>query len=197
MGVGYKIGATLENTNIYVVLIVAFVIGALTVLAEPAIKILITQVEEITNGLIKKVTMLVALAIGVGMAILLALLRIYLDFSILYLLIPGYIICFGLAFFIPKIYTAIAFDAGGVVSGPLTSSFILPIALGYCGGLAGETLSMGFGIVALVAISPLLSIEILGVYSFFRNRILRRRAIRSVLKEDDKIIISFNQKSED
>lgn len=196
MGVGYKLGATLENTNIYVVLIVAFVIGALTVLAEPAIKILITQVEEITNGLIKKVTMLVALAIGVGMAILLALLRIYLDFSILYLLIPGYIICFGLAFFIPKIYTAIAFDAGGVVSGPLTSSFILPIALGYCGGLAGDTLSMGFGIVALVAISPLLSIEILGVYSFFRNRILRKRAMRSVLKEDDKIIISFNQKSE-
>lgn len=191
MGVGYKIGATLDNTPLVVVLIVAFVIGALTVLAEPAIKILITQVEEITNGLIKRLTMLIALALGVGLAILLALLRIYLDFSILYLLIPGYILCFGLAFFIPKIYTAIAFDAGGVVSGPLTSSFILPIALGYCAGMGGDVLSMGFGIVALVALSPLLSIELLGVISFFRNRILRKKAIRNVLKEDDKMIISF------
>ena len=191
MGVGYKIGGEFKDVNIVLVIVIAFVIGALTVLAEPAIKILITQVEEITNGLIKRVKMLVALAIGVGVAIVLALIRIYFDFSILYLIIPGYIICFGLAFFIPKIYTAIAFDAGGVVSGPLTSSFILPIALGYCASMTSDMLSMGFGIVALVALSPLLSIELLGVISFIRNQILRKKAIKSVLKEDDKIIISF------
>lgn len=191
MGIGYKIGSELEASSIYIVIIIAFTVGALTVLAEPAIKILISQVEEITSGLIKKRTMLIVLALSVGIAIILALVRIYFDFSILYLLIPGYIICFGLAFFIPKIYTAIAFDAGGVVSGPLTSCFILPVALGYCASLNRGMLASGFGIIALVALSPLLAIEILGVISFIRNHIMRAKAIRSVLKEEDKIIISF------
>ena len=125
MGVGYKIGCELSEKNRSIIIILAFVIGALTVLAEPAIKILITQVEEMTNGLIKRRSMLISLAVGVGCAIAVAMIRIVYKFSILYVIIPGYIICFVLAFFIPKIYTAIAFDAGGVASGPLTSSFIL------------------------------------------------------------------------
>ena len=190
--IGYIIGESFKNIDIELVLIIAFIIGALTVLAEPALKILIHQVEEITNGLIRKWPMLLSLAIGVGLAILLSLLRIYLNFSILYILIPGYLLCFGLAFFIPKIYTAIAFDAGGVVSGPLTSSFILPIALGYCSSLSKDVLSDGFGIVSLVALSPLLSIEILGVISLFHKYLLSKKALKKVLLEDDKIIISFD-----
>ena len=101
---------------------------------------------------------------------------------------------FILSFFIPKIYTAIAFDAGGVASGTLTSSFILPIALGLCSGFAytsNEILSFGFGIVSLVALSPLLSIEILGVFSVIMNKRRINKEIKRALKEDDKLIISF------
>lgn len=193
MSIGYKIGVLLSNKNPSVVIIVAFIIGAFTVLAEPAIKILILQVEAMTNGLIKKKSMLITLAIGVGAAISLAVIRIIFKISILYIIIPGYILCFILAFFIPKIYTAIAFDAGGVASGPLTSSFILPLAIGVCSNLNGNEyiLNYGFGVVSLVALSPLLSIEILGVFSVFQNRRRIKKAIRQVLKEDDKKIIYF------
>lgn len=195
MGIGYKIGTELAKCNPILIISIAIVIGALTVLAEPAIKILTTQVEEVTNGLIKKRSMLIALAIGVGIAISLAMIRVIYKFSILYIVIPGYIICFVLSFFIPKIYTAIAFDAGGVASGPLTSSFILPIVLGLCSTLFGESeiLTYGFGVVALVALSPLLSIEILGVFSVFNNKRKVKTEIKKVLKENDKIIISFGE----
>ncbi len=195
MGIGYKIGTLLADADNSLILLIAFIIGALTVLAEPAIKILVIQVEDITNGLIKRRNMLIALAIGVGSAIVLAFTRIIFKYSILYIIIPGYITCFILAFFVPKIYTAIAFDAGGVASGPLTSSFILPMALGLCAGLNGpdSILAYGFGIVSLVALSPLLSIEILGVFSVFSNRYKMNKAIKNVLKEDDKIIISFGE----
>ncbi len=194
IGIGFKIGKELSSAHTAIVIIIAFVIGALTVLAEPAIKILIAQVEEMTNGLVKRRNLLISLAIGVGLAISLALTRIIFKFSILYIIIPGYILCFILSFSIPKIYTAIAFDAGGVASGPLTSSFILPLALGLCAGFdygANEILSFGFGIVSLVALSPLLSIEILGVISVINNNRKIKHEIKRVLKEEDKIIISF------
>ena len=193
MSIGYKIGYLLSNTNTFVLIIIAFVIGALTVLAEPAIKILVLQVEEMTNGLIKKRSMLITLAIGVGIAISLAMIRIAFKISILYIIIPGYILCFILAFFVPKIYTAIAFDAGGVASGPLTSSFILPIAIGVCSNLNGSEsiLNYGFGVVSLVALSPLLSIEILGALSVFKEKRRIKKAVKQVLLEDDKKIIRF------
>lgn len=195
MGIGFKIGQELSNANTAIILIISFAIGALTVLAEPAIKILISQVEEMTNGLVKRRDLLIALALGVGMALVLAMLRIILKFSILYIIIPGYIICFILSFFVPRIYTAIAFDAGGVASGPLTSSFILPIALGLCSAVnsANEILSYGFGIVSLVALSPLISIEVLGCYSLIANKIKQKNRIKNVLKEEDKILISFSE----
>ena len=195
MGIGFKIGTEFSNANTIIMVTISFSIGALTVLAEPAIKILINQVEEMTNGLVRKRGLLIALAIGVGMALALAMLRIIFKFSILYVIIPGYVLCFILSFFVPKIYTAIAFDAGGVASGPLTSSFILPIALGLCSTINAPTeiLSYGFGIVSLVALSPLISIEILGCYSLLVNKLNVKKQIRNVLKEEDKIIISFGE----
>lgn len=199
MGIGFKIGEIFESKPTILIVLICFVIGALTVLAEPAIKILILQVEEMTNGLVKKRSMLVSLALGVGIAIVLAALRIIYKFSILYIIIPGYILCFILSFFIPKIYTAIAFDAGGVASGPLTSSFILPIALGLCYKMNGvdSILSYGFGIVSLVALSPLLSIEILGVVSNILNSRRVKNEIKRVLMADDKMIISFGDSYEE
>ena len=195
MGIGFKIGTEFSNANTIIMVTISFSIGALTVLAEPAIKILINQVEEMTNGLVRKRELLIVLAIGVGMALALAILRIVFKFSILYVIIPGYVLCFILSFFVPRIYTAIAFDAGGVASGPLTSSFILPIALGLCSTInaPNEILSYGFGIVSLVALSPLISIEILGCYSLLVNKMNVKKQIRNVLKEEDKIIISFGE----
>lgn len=195
MGIGYKIGSKLAEDNIWIIVLIVFVIGALTVLAEPAIQILIHQVEEMTNGLVKKKYMFVALAFGVGIALSLAVIRIYFKIPIVYIIIPGYLICFILSFFVPKIYTAIAFDAGGVATGPLTSSFILPIALGLCAqinfGDTNNILLYGFGVVSLVALSPLLSIELLGVISNIVDRKKVRKAIKKVLEEDDKVLIYF------
>ena len=100
--------------------------------------------------------MLIALCLGVGASICLSMIRIYFNFSLLYYLIPGYLISLGLSFFVPKVYTAIAFDSGGVASGPLTSTFILPMAIGACMVLQGENyiLECAFGIVAMVAMTP-------------------------------------------
>lgn len=108
--------------------------------------------------------MLIALSLGVGISIGLSVIRIIYGFSLLYYLIPGYLISLGLSFFVPKIYTAIAFDSGGVASGPLTSSFILPFAVGACAVLCGEqeVLNLAFGIVAMVAMTPLITIQLLG-----------------------------------
>ena len=100
-------------------------LGLTVVLAEPAIHVLNKQVESVTGGAVKKRSMLIALSAGVGVSIALSAIRVIFDFSILYYLIPGYFLSLGLSFFVPKLYTAIAFDSGGVASGPLTSSFIL------------------------------------------------------------------------
>lgn len=193
MSVGFEIGVQLSNKDSGVIIIIGFVIGALTVLAEPAIHVLKAQVEEITGGLIKQKSLMIALVIGVGIAISLAVIRIIYSFSILYYIIPGYIICFGLSFFIPKIYTAIAFDSGGVASGPLTSSFILPLAIGICNSLTGidNVLTDAFGVVSLVAMTPLITIEGLGLFAIVKDRIRSKKAIKKAMSNSDKVIVEF------
>ena len=140
MPIGFKMGKELATTSPIVVTIVGFVLGLVVVLAEPAVHVLNKQVEEITQGTVSKKSMMIALSIGVGLSICLSVIRIIFGFSILYYLIPGYLISLGLSFFVPKIYTAIAFDSGGVASGPLTSTFILPFAIGTCVALGGNVL---------------------------------------------------------
>ena len=114
----------------------------------------------------------------------------------LYYLIPGYLISLGLSFFVPKIYTAIAFDSGGVASGPLTSTFILPFAIGACVALGGNILSDAFGIVAMVAMTPLITIQVLGLHSKVKHKkaLERAQAKLSLVKDD---IIYFNHKEGD
>ena len=119
--------------------------------------------------------------------------RIIFGFSILYYLIPGYLISLGLSFFVPRIYTSIAFDSGGVASGPLTSTFILPFAIGACYALGGEAsiLADAFGIVAMVAMTPLITIQLLGFTSLNKKRISEKLAMRKILGEEDDQIIRF------
>jgi hypothetical protein len=138
--------------------------------------------------------MLIALSVGVGISIGLSMLRIFYGFPLVYYLIPGYFISLGLSFFVPKLYTAIAFDSGGVASGPLTSSFILPLAIGACSVIhdGGDSiLSYAFGIVAMVAMTPLITIQVLGFKAIASKKIKNRLMMRRIQDADDEQIIDF------
>ena len=117
--------------------------------------------------------MMLALSLGVGVSIGLSVLRVYLGFSLLYYLVPGYLISLGLSFFVPKLYTAIAFDSGGVASGPMTAAFLLPMAMGACESAGGDVVADAFGVVALVAMTPLIAIQLLGIVYGTRTRRVR------------------------
>ena len=194
MPIGYKMGSELGKGEPSLVAILGFVLGLVVVLAEPAVHVLKKQVEEITAGNVSKRSMLIALSIGVGISICLSLIRIICDFSILYYLIPGYFISLGLSFFVPRMYTAIAFDSGGVASGPLTSTFILPFAVGVCMALfpdGSKVLDNAFGVVSMVAMTPLITIQLLGFKSVVSKKVKEKIAMRRILTEDDDQIIEF------
>ncbi len=195
MPIGYKMGVQLAAAKPVVTVIAAFILGFTVVLAEPAIHVLNKQVEEVTGGAISKRSMLVALSIGVGASIGLSVIRVIFDFSILYYLIPGYFISLGLSFFVPKIYTAIAFDSGGVASGPLTSTFILPFLIGICAatypGVPDKILLDAFGLVAMVAMTPLITIQTLGFRSVVTKHVKEKIAMKRILDADDEQIIQF------
>ncbi len=193
IAIGYKLGKELAGTHPAILIIGGFILGMVVVLAEPAVHVLNKQVEDITDGTVSKKSMMIALSAGVGISIALSMLRIVLDFSILYYLIPGYLISLGLSFFVPGIYTAIAFDSGGVASGPLTSSFILPMAIGACMVLQGEgkVMADALGIVAMVAMTPLITIQLLGFRAVMHKKVRDRIAMKRILSADDEQIIRF------
>ena len=193
MPIGYKLGYALAGMSPYIVVGLGLTMGVLVVLAEPAIHVLNRQVEEITGGYITKKSMLTGLCIGVGAAIALSMIRIVFDFSLAYYIIPGYFISLALSLFVPPVYTAIAFDSGGVASGPMTSGFILPFAIGVCMGIQGESavLRDAFGVVAMVAMAPLITIQLLGFRSVIHNRIQEKLAMKRILDADDHQIINF------
>ena len=193
MPIGYKLGTELASLHPAILVAAGFILGMVVVLAEPAVHVLNKQVEDITNGGVSKKSMMLALSIGVGISLALSMLRIYFDFSILFYVIPGYLISLGLSFFVPGIYTAIAFDSGGVASGPLTSGFILPLAIGACCALQGEgkVLADGFGIVAMVAMTPLITIQLLGFRAVVQKKVRDRIAMKRILTADDEQIIRF------
>lgn len=193
MPMGFKLGVELAGVGNYVLIIFAFVLGFVVVLAEPAVHVLNQQVEDITAGAVSKRAMLVALSVGVGISIGLSIIRLIYGFSLLYYLIPGYILSLGLSFFVPKLYTAIAFDSGGVASGPLTSSFILPLAIGACTALRGEAqvLDFAFGIVAMVAMTPLITIQLLGFRAVTSAKVRERIVLKRIVDADDEQIIDF------
>lgn len=193
--IGFKIGQLMGAKSKVALAIFGFVLGLVVVLAEPAVHVLTKQVEEVTTGGVKKRTMLIALCIGVAISICLSMIRIIGNFSLLYYLIPGYLISLGLAFFVPSIFTGIAFDSGGVASGPLTSSFILPFAIGSCIAVNGvdspNLLGTGFGIVAMVAMTPLITIQLLGFKAVMQKRLVEKKRLKLIVSADDEQIIDF------
>ena len=193
MPIGYKLGLSLSRVSEPFLVGFGLVMGVLVVLAEPAIHVLNSQVEEVTGGLVKKKSMMIGLCLGVGAAIALSMIRIVFDFSLVYYIIPGYFISLALSLFVPPVYTAIAFDSGGVASGPMTSGFILPFAIGACVGLQGEAavLRDAFGVVALVAMIPLITIQLLGFNGIIAERRAEKRAMKRIVDADDQQIINF------
>ena len=168
----------------------AMIMGYFIVRAEPAVYVLNKQVEEITDGAISAKAMGLGLSIGVAISLGLAMIRVLTGISILWLLIPGYVIALGISFFVPKLYTAIAFDSGGVASGPMTATFLLPLAQGACTALGGNIVTDAFGVVAMVAMTPLITIQVMGLAA----RIMQHRK-KSVTVEphmlDDNAIIEL------
>ena len=161
---GYALGAALtEGWKLWLLAPLAMLMGWFIINAEPAVHILNKQVEELSAGAISARAMGMSLSIAVSAAGGLAMLRVISGISILYFLVPGYVIALALSFFVPRTFTAIAFDSGGVASGPLTATFMLPFAMGACEALGGSVMTDAFGLVALVAMMPLISIQTMGV----------------------------------
>lgn len=193
MPIGYKLGMSIASNNMYFLIFFGLVVGAVVVFAEPAIRVLTRQVEEITGGYISNRSMLVGLAIGVALSLALSMIRVIFDFNIMYYLVPGYIISLALSLFVPPIYTAIAFDSGGVASGPMTSSFILSFAVGASVIVSGvdNVMNNAFGIVAMVALAPLITIQLLGFKAIVSRRVREKLAMKLLLDEDDALVINF------
>ncbi|MCR4823083.1 MAG: DUF1538 domain-containing protein [Treponema sp.] len=162
---GQILGQASQNGGFWTVLLilVGFIFGAIVVCAEPAVWVLTDQVESVSGGTIKRKVMLIALSSGVALSIAISMLRVIFGFSLWYILIPGYALALILTFFCPKLFTGIAFDSGGVASGPMTSTFILSFTLGASQASGGNPAVDAFGVIALVAMTPLIAIQILGL----------------------------------
>ncbi|MDR1748988.1 MAG: DUF1538 domain-containing protein [Spirochaetaceae bacterium] len=162
--VGHLIGSSLgESAFKWLLIPLGMVVGYFIVAAEPAVHVLNKQVEDVSGGAIPQKAMSTGLSIGMSAALGITMLRILSGISLMWILIPGYLAAIVLTFFVPKIFTGIAFDSGGVCSGPMTSTFLLPFAMGATEGVGGNILTDAFGVVAMVAMTPLITIQIMGV----------------------------------
>ncbi|MDY4191440.1 MAG: DUF1538 domain-containing protein [Oscillospiraceae bacterium] len=186
--IGELIGGMEHN---WIIIPIGMVIGYFIVAAEPAVHVLNRQVLTITAGAIPQKALSTSLSIGVCLSVGLAMLRIITGLPILYLLVPGYLIAGILTFFCPPLFTAIAFDSGGVASGPMTATFLLPLAMGACSGAGGNVVADAFGVVAMVAMTPLITIQVLGVYYKHKSQgsVSEEESGPAALKDDE--IITF------
>jgi hypothetical protein len=186
MPAGYQLGGILiKNTTSLVLILVGLAIGFFVVAAEPAVFVLKRQVEEVTKGVISAKAMGIGLSVGVAVSVGLAMLRVVTGLSILYFIIPGYTIAHILSFYIPPLFTSIAFDAGAVASGPLAATFMLSFAIGASEAVGGNIYTDAFGIVALVAMMPVITLSLFGLVFAIKSRIAEREA---VIPAEDTII---------
>ena len=170
--------------------------GIFGVLAEPAVHVLVGQIQEVSDGTIKKSRVLWILALSNGVAVAMHVIRCHFEFPIVYYLIPGYIIAFILSFLVPKIYTAMAFDSGGVASGPMTSTFVLPFCIGLSITIGSDVYLYGFGLVALVAMMPLIVIQGMGFSAVLTKSHALNKARKRLVEENDDQIIHFGLEEE-
>ncbi|MDR2536239.1 MAG: DUF1538 domain-containing protein [Treponema sp.] len=193
--VGHLLGNDLAVSPLKWILVpLSMLIGYFIVTAEPAVHVLNKQVEEISAGAISHKVMNRGLSIGMAMALAITMVRILLGIPIMYILIPGYAFALVLTFFVPKIFTGIAFDSGGVCSGPMTSTFLLPLAMGTCEGAGRDMMIDAFGIVAMVAMAPLIVIQLMGlVYGRKMKSSAKQAAHETISAADTGVIIEFEE----
>ena len=171
MPAGNYLGSVIAGLSCnWIIIPIGMLIGYFIVMAEPAVYVLMRQVEELTDGAIPGSAMKHSLSIGVAVSVGLAMIRVLTGVSIFYLLVPGYAVAIALSFFVPKLFTAIAFDSGGVASGPMATTFLLPFAMGACSAVGGNIVTDAFGVVAMVAMTPLITIQGLGLIYRLRTK---------------------------
>ena len=193
---GHEIAALSYN---WILVPLGAVIGYFIVSAEPAVHVLNKQVEEVSDGAIPQSAMKLCLSLGVAVSVALSMIRVLTGISIYWFLIPGYLIALVLTFFVPKIFVGIAFDSGGVASGPMTSTFLLPLAMGACQAVGGSIMVDAFGAVAMVAMTPLIAIQIMGlVYAIKlkKSKPLDMEVVDLALDVTDEIIDFEEESSE-
>lgn len=189
MGAGELIGATIASGDLPFLLIpVGMVMGYFIVAAEPAVHVLVRQVEEVSMGSISQSAMRHGMSIGVAISIGIAMLRVLTGISILWFLIPGYAVSLALTFFVPQLFTGVAFDAGGVASGPMTATFLLPFAMGACQAWGGNLMTDAFGLVALVAMTPLVAIQLLGLAGRVKKRLADDALRAELARVEDRVL---------
>ncbi|MDY3286493.1 MAG: DUF1538 domain-containing protein [Eubacteriales bacterium] len=193
--VGTMLGRELAaTTQCWLLVPVGMLIGYFIVKAEPAIQILNHQVEGVTDGAVSAKAMNLCLSIGVSVSVGLAMLRVLTGISLQWIVIPGYVIALVMSRLVPKIFVGIAFDSGGVASGPMTSTFLLPLCIGACEMLGGNVMTDAFGVVALVALTPLIAIQIMGLqYRFKLNRRKLQNGPEVPLPEDSDDIVEIGE----
>ena len=176
MPAGSFLGSEMAGLSFNWILIpLGMVLGFFLVKAEPAVAVLNKQVEDISGGGTSQKLMMTGLSIGMSISVGLAMIRVLTGISIFWFLAPGYAIALGLSFVVPKIFTSIAFDSGGVASGPMTATFLLPFAMGACEAVGGDILTDAFGVVAMVAMTPLIIIQLIGLAYKFKTTAQRKK----------------------
>ncbi|MBQ8145884.1 MAG: DUF1538 domain-containing protein [Clostridia bacterium] len=189
MPAGQLIGEVIASSEFKLALIpIGMILGYFVVSAEPAVHTLKRQVEEVTNGAISHKSIGIALSIGVAVSVGISMVRVLTGIPILPILIVGYIIPLIITFFVPPIYTGIAFDSGGVASGPMATTFILPFAIGACNAMGGNVMTDAFGIVAMIAMTPLITIQVLGLIGKTKQDRMMKKIHLELEQIDDGIV---------
>ncbi len=187
--VGSFFGATLGSSDrAWLLVPLGCLLGYFIVAAEPAVQILQKQVEEVTDGAIPKKMLSTALSVGVSLAVGLAMLRVITGISIFWFVGIGYGLCLTLSFIVPEIFTSIAFDSGGVASGSMASAFLMPLAVGATTALGGSMMTDAFGVIALVALLPTLTMQLLGLVYTVKSK---AKMVNVAEEETDSTVIEF------
>lgn len=187
--VGAFLGKELASMSCKWLLVpIGMLIGYYIVKAEPAIQVLNHQVENVTDGAISVHAMNRCMSIGVAVSVGLAMLRVLTGIPIQWIIIPGYVVALLLSLVVPRIFVGIAFDSGGVASGPMTTTFLLPLSIGACQAVGGNLMTDAFGVVALVALTPLIAIQIMGLTYKLKSQSSQKENMQNVVQCSDEII---------
>lgn len=193
MPAGTYIGGLFAGDLKWLMVPIGALIGSVLVLAEPAVHVLNKQVESLTGGAVSRRSMLTVFAISMAIAVAMSMVRVVTGISIWWMLLPVYVLALGLTFVVPKMFTAIAFDSGGVASGPMTAAFLLPFAMGASRALGGNIITDAFGTVAFVAMTPLAAVQIMGMVYKVKKHIAAKTArageYRAMLEREGDIIV--------